>query len=73
MESLGCGLVAQWSVVLLRFLRAGYLLEPGGPHNLRRTNAAQSIEADDDTVLTDLLVWAIGPQIYSAIISVVAT
>jgi len=70
MGIVGAVLVAQWSVVLLRST-SRVLLDQEGPHNLRRT-IRQSIEADDDTVLTDLHVWAIGPKIYSAIISVVA-
>jgi Co/Zn/Cd efflux system component len=46
------------------------LLDREAPDRIRRV-VRESIEGHDDNSIVDLHVWAVGPEIYSAIISVV--
>ena len=69
MGIVGAFLVARWSVGLLRTTSA-VLLDEQGPESIR-TGIRDAIE-DDDNRVTDLHLWSIGPNIYGAIISVVA-
>lgn len=70
MGMVGALLVARWSIGLLGST-SGILLDRQAPHNLRR-EIKEKMEADDDIRVTDLHVWSIGPDIYSALISIVA-
>lgn len=65
----GAGLVAWWSVGLIRRTSA-VLLDKQAPEAVRAAVKA-SIEAHDDNRISDLHVWSIGPGIYAAIISLV--
>ncbi len=69
MGIIGAVLVARWSFGLLRST-ALILLDREGPEDLR-DRIKQSIESHDDNRVTDLHVWAVGPNIYSAIVSLV--
>ncbi len=70
MGLVGSLLVARWSYGLLETTGA-VLLDRQASAELGNTVKA-ALEADGDTRVTDLHVWAIGPEIYSALISVVA-
>jgi cation diffusion facilitator family transporter len=70
MGIVGAILVARWSLGLLRSTGV-VLLDRQGPDDIRDTIAGL-IEADGGNQVVDLHVWAIGPGMYSAIISVVA-
>jgi cation diffusion facilitator family transporter len=67
---LGAALVARWSFGLLH-ITSGVLLDRQGPESLRR-KIQEVIEADGDSRVVDLHLWAIGPNIYAAIISITA-
>ena len=69
MGIVGALLVSRWSLGLLRSTSA-VLLDKQGPEHIR-TRIRQSIEHDGNRVV-DLHLWSIGPNIYSAIVSVVA-
>jgi cation diffusion facilitator family transporter len=69
MGIVGAILVARWSYGLLGSTSA-VLLDRQGPKELRE-NILELIEADNDARVTDLHVWSIGPETYSAQISVV--
>ena len=66
----GAVLVASWSFGLLR-TTSGILLDRQGPESIR-DRITDSIEQDGDSKVTDLHLWSIGPDIYSALIAVVA-
>lgn len=69
MGIVGAVLVARWSVGLLRSTSA-ILLDRSAPAEV--SDAVRgSIEAVDDNRVADLHVWSVGPNIYSAIVSVV--
>lgn len=70
MGIVGALLVARWSIGLLGST-SGVLLDRQAPHSLRH-EIKERMEADDNTRVTDLHVWSIGPEIYSALISVTA-
>mgnify|MGYP005849784715 FL=1 len=71
MGIVGAALVSRWSVGLLR--SAGrVLLDIEGPAELAAA-ARESIESHDGNKVADLHVWAIGPEIYAAILSVVTS
>ena len=70
MGIVGAILVARWSLGLLR-TTSEVLLDKQGPEGIRR-KIQDSIEQDDDSEVADLHLWAIGPNIYSAVIAVVA-
>ena len=70
MGIVGATLVARWSIGLIRDT-SGILLDHQAPGPiLERTRAA--IEGADDNRIADLHIWSIGPDIYSATISVVS-
>jgi cation diffusion facilitator family transporter len=69
MGIVGALLVSRWSLGLLRSTSA-VLLDKQGPEHIR-TRIRQSIEHDGNRV-ADLHLWSIGPNIYGAIVSVVA-
>lgn len=70
MGILGAILVARWSFGLLRSTSA-ILLDRQGPTELREIVRTR-IEEDGDSRIADLHLWAIGPGLYSVIVSVVA-
>jgi cation diffusion facilitator family transporter len=70
MGVVGAILVARWSYGLLGSTGA-VLLDRQASASLR-ARIQEVIEADKDTRVTDLHVWSIGPEIYSAQIAVVA-
>ncbi len=70
MGIVGAILVARWSYGLLGSTSA-VLLDRQAPEELRET-LRQAIEQDGDSRVTDLHVWSIGPEIYSALISIIA-
>ncbi len=70
MGIVGSILVARWSFGLLG-TTASVLLDRQAPENLAQA-VKHALEADQDTRVTDLHVWSIGPEIFSALISVVA-
>jgi cation diffusion facilitator family transporter len=69
MGIVGAALVARWSYGLLGST-SGVLLDRQAPEKLQQ-KLRGVVEADDDTRITDLHVWSIGPGIYSAQIAVV--
>jgi len=70
MGIIGAILVASWSYGLMRST-SSVLLDRQAPDRIRR-QIHDLIEADDDSRITDLHVWSIGPSIYSAQIALVA-
>jgi len=70
MGILGAILVSRWSLGLLRST-SHTLLDRQGPQELEG-KIKERIESDGDSQVTDLHLWAVGPNIYSAIVSVVA-
>lgn len=69
MGVVGAVLVARWSIGLLRSTSA-ILLDRSAPHFLHDA-VRGAIEAHEDSRISDLHVWSVGPQMYSAIVSVV--
>lgn len=69
MGIVGALLVARWSIGLLH-TTATVLLDREAPEALRAA-IRNGIESQDDNCVADLHVWAVGPNIYSASISVV--
>jgi cation diffusion facilitator family transporter len=69
MGIVGALLVARWSLGLLHST-AVILLDREGPGDLRN-DIRQRIEARDDNRVADLRLWAVGANIYCAIVSVV--
>lgn len=67
---IGAVLVSRWSLGLLRPTSA-ILLDRQGPESIR-DSIRNSIEQDEDSQVTDLHLWSIGPNIYSVVIAVVA-
>ncbi|HEX6971112.1 MAG TPA: cation diffusion facilitator family transporter [Limnochordia bacterium] len=70
MGVIGAALVSRWSLGLLRSTSA-VLLDRQGPDAICRA-IRERIESDGDARLADLHLWSIGPNIYAAILSVVA-
>lgn len=68
MGLLGAGLIARWSLQLIRDSSRILLDGSGGP--VMRERILSAIEAESNTVVTDLHVWKVGPNDYSAIISI---
>ncbi len=66
----GAVVIAQWAWGLLRS-SAHALVDATADAPLRQAVAA-AIESDGDAKLADLHVWQVGPQAYSAVLSVVA-
>jgi len=67
---IGAILVSSWSFGLLRST-SGILLDKQGPESIR-DRIRNSLEADEDSRVTDLHLWSIGPNIYSVVITIVA-
>ena len=67
---IGAILVSSWSFGLLR-TTSGILLDKQGPQSIR-DRIRNSIEADEDSRVTDLHLWSIGPNIFSVVIAIVA-
>lgn len=70
MGIVGAILVSRWSVGLL-ITTSHVLLDHQAPADIRR-NVVGAIESDGDNQVVDLHLWAVGPDIYAAIISVAA-
>lgn len=70
MGLVGAALVLRWSIGLLR-ASARVLLDAQAPAAVRE-RVRQALEADGDTRVTDLHVWAVGPGIHAATIALVA-
>lgn len=69
MGIVGAVLVSRWSVGLLR-ATSSVLLDNQASTKIQRR--IQECIEDDDNRVADLHIWAIGPSIYAAIISVVS-
>lgn len=69
MGIVGAVLVARWSLGLLRST-SNILLDREAPDELRDV-IKDEIEASDDNRVADLHVWAVGPNLYSVIVSLV--
>ena len=69
MGIVGALLVARWSLGLLK-TTSTVLLDHEGPEDVRKV-IKDRIEAEDGNRISDLHVWAVGPNIYSVIISLV--
>ena len=69
MGIVGALLVARWSMGLLH-TTSTVLLDREAPERIRSA-VKESIEGHADNRIVDLHVWAVGPEIYSAIISIV--
>ncbi len=69
MAMLGSLLVTHWSVGMLR-ATAAVLLDRQAPEAVRERCRA-ALQGMDDTEVTDLHVWAIGPGIYAAAVALV--
>jgi cation diffusion facilitator family transporter len=70
MGIVGAILVARWSYGLLGSTSA-VLLDRQAPEELRE-KVRELLEQDCDTRVADLHVWSLGPETYSAVVSVVA-
>lgn len=70
MGIVGAILVARWSLGLLHSTGV-VLLDRQGPDDLREM-VQRRIENEGGTRIVDLHLWAIGPKMYSAIVSIVA-
>ena len=70
MGVVGAALVAWWSLGLLRGT-SDVLLDKQGPGAIQ-ASIREGIERDGDSRVVDLHLWSIGPDGYSAIVSVVA-
>ncbi len=70
MGIVGAILVSRWSLGLLRATNS-VLLDKQGPDEIR-AKIKESIEKEKDTRVAELHLWAVGPNIYSTIISIVA-
>jgi Co/Zn/Cd efflux system component len=63
-------MVFRWSLGLL-WTTSHILLDKNGPEEIKQ-RIKESIEADGDSKISDLHLWSVGPNIYGAIVSVVA-
>lgn len=70
MGVVGAILVSRWAWGLVRET-SFILLDKEGPESIQKS-IREMIEKDGDSRITDLHLWSVGPNIYSAIISVVA-
>ena len=69
MGVVGAILVARWSLGLIRNT-AKILLDHDAPANVSES-VRNCIESQDDNRIVDLHIWAVGPNIYSAILAIV--
>jgi cation diffusion facilitator family transporter len=70
MGVIGGVMVFRWSLGLLR-TTSHVLLDRNGPEEIKQ-KIKESIEAAGDSKISDLHLWSVGPNIYAAIVSVVA-
>ena len=70
MALVGAAVIGQWSLGLLRSTSQA-LVDASTPATLREA-VRTAIECDGDAQLADLHVWQVGPQAFSAVVSVVA-
>lgn len=70
MGIVGAILVARWALGLLQ-TTGGILLDMQGPESIQQ-RIKDSVEQDDDSKVADLHLWSIGPNLYAAVITVVA-
>jgi cation diffusion facilitator family transporter len=70
MGIIGGVMVFRWSLGLL-WTTSHILLDKNGPEEIKQ-RIKESIEADGDSKISDLHLWSVGPNIYGAIVSVVA-
>ncbi|MFH1675740.1 MAG: CDF family Co(II)/Ni(II) efflux transporter DmeF [bacterium] len=71
MGIIGAILITRWSLVLI--LSSGkILLDIRAPERIGRS-IRESIESESDNRITDLHVWAVGPEIYAAEIALVSS
>ena len=70
MGIIGGIMVFRWSLGLLR-ATSHVLLDKNGPEEIKQV-IKESIEIDGDSKISDLHLWSVGPNIYGAIVSVVA-
>jgi Co/Zn/Cd efflux system component len=66
----GAILITRWSWTLLR--QTGVILTDHEAPEAVRDAITDAVESHADTAVSDLHVWSIGPNIYSAIISIVS-
>jgi cation diffusion facilitator family transporter len=66
----GAILITRWSIGLLRSTSA-ILLDKQASNDIQK-RIKQSIEDDGESLVTDLHVWSIGPNIYAALISILS-
>lgn len=71
MGVVGAVLVTRWSVGLLRSTSA-ILLDHQAPERLQRA-VREALESEAGTRVADLHLWSIGPNLYSVVVSVVAS
>jgi len=71
MGIVGAVLVSRWSFELVHDT-SGVLLDKRGSEEIRAT-IKKCIEKDEDSRISDLHLWSIGPNIYAAIITVVTS
>lgn len=69
MGVVGAILVAKWSWGLLKDT-SRVLLDEQAPQNIQKA-IRESVEQKDDNLIADLHVWSIGPNIYTAALSIV--
>ena len=69
MGIVGAILVSRWSLGLL-YATSSVLLDKQGPEAIQ-SKIKENIEDDHDSRVADLHLWSVGPNIYSAIISIV--
>jgi cation diffusion facilitator family transporter len=70
MGIIGGIMVFRWSLRLLR-TTSHVLLDKNGPEEIKQ-RIRERIEVDGDSKIFDLHLWSVGPNIYGAIVSVVA-
>ncbi len=70
MGIVGAAVICRWAAGLLR-QTSGVLLDKEGPERIRE-RIKEDIEREGDCRISDLHVWSVGPNIWSAIVSVVA-
>lgn len=69
MGLVGAGLVAHWSIGLIR-QTSRVLLDQQGPEDIRRS-IWTALEGQENTHICDFHLWSIGPGIFAAAISII--
>ncbi len=70
MGVVGAILVARWSIGLMKET-SSVLLDRQGPNHIQQS-ITQAIESDGDSKIADLHLWSVGPNIFAAVIAIVA-